>query len=414
MTNTQTSRLPLGVRGKSMLGLMAFRIVESDPNRIMGEMGSSSHCEAPVLHYDIIAENEAWVKCNKAWADRRATTTDIVNDNENLLDVPAKEQWELSNPQPVSTDTPMINLFRDYNALTPGSRAGFKALVSNIIAVSSSFVQPQPVTNPSVVMPTYAFNDGKVKFFTSFDDVFEIPRVIIDLARSHIHVPLTLLMPSSFEKIHTDPSCIKMRKGMILDDPKKHMFFNTKGFLTEAAYEWCWNDTITKISQKKADEASAMAICEANRVAALAACLDGSSSSNRFHPYPAVKPKFKECTLGRMFRPSMQEQISLKLSRHFVSCPLSLVEKVGDQGKFHIIRDLSYVNKEDGFSVNSLLDADKFPTEWGTAAQVTEIAAILAGTSTFNPRGSKENKSTVMQQLCEILNLPMDMMGEFH
>lgn len=71
----------------------------------------------------------------------------------------------------------------------------------------------------------------------------------------------------------------------------------------------------------------------------------------------------------------MQEQISLKLSRHFVSCPLSLVEKVGDQGKFHIIRDLSYVNKEDGFSVNSLLDADKFPTEWGTAAQVTEIVS---------------------------------------
>lgn len=83
------------------------------------------------------------------------------------------------------------------------------------------------------------------------------------------------------------------------------MFFNTKGFLTEAAYEWCWNDTITKISQKKADEASAMAICEANRVAALAACLDGSSSSNRFHPYPAVKPKFKgtiSSTEGKPFQ----------------------------------------------------------------------------------------------------------------
>ncbi|KIK37287.1 hypothetical protein CY34DRAFT_43692, partial [Suillus luteus UH-Slu-Lm8-n1] len=190
---------------------------------------------------------------------------------------------------------------------------------------------------------------------------FEIPRVIIDLAKSHIHVPLTLLTPSAFERIHTDPSCIKMRKGMILDDPKRsvldasgfpaettlqpadfheatenfmqllehvagpaiierfkrhrrfclsrkpfvdnyeailafdietrRMFFNTKGFLTEAAYERRWNDTISKISQKKADEASANAIKETNKVTALVAKLEGSSNSTRYQPYPTSKPK---------------------------------------------------------------------------------------------------------------------------
>lgn len=375
MTNTQTSGLPLGVGGKSTSALTAFRAAETNPNRIAGAIGSSSSRTTRASRNDILAENEARGKRNEARADRRATTTDVVEDDEDLLDVPAEEQQELPNPRPVNTDTPMINLFRGYNALTPGSRAGFEALVTNVIAASSSSTQPQPISDPSVIMPAYAFEDGEVKFFTSFDDAFEIPRVIIDLAKSHIHVPLTLLTPSAFEKIHTDPSCIKMRKGMILDDPKKlvldasgfpaettlqpadfheatenfmqllehiagpaiierfkrhrkfclsrkpfvdnyeailafdietrRMFFNTKGFLTEAAYERRWNDTITRISQKKADEASAAAIREANKVAALAARLDGSSSNSRYHPYPAGKPKFEgsaSSTDGKPFR----------------------------------------------------------------------------------------------------------------
>lgn len=50
------------------------------------------------------------------------------------------------------------------------------------------------------------------------------------------------------------------------------------------------------------------------------------------------------------------------------------VEKAGEPGKFRIVRDLSYEN-EDGFAVNKFLDADDFPTEWGTAAQVAEIVS---------------------------------------
>jgi hypothetical protein len=84
----------------------------------------------------------------------------------------------------------------------------------------------------------------------------------------------------------------------------------------------------------------------------------------------------EERSLGRMSGPFTQEQISLELGGHFVSCPLGLVEKAGEPGKFRIIRDLSYINKEDGYSVNSFLDADDFPTEWGTAAQVAEIVSL--------------------------------------
>lgn len=63
------------------------------------------------------------------------------------------------------------------------------------------------------------------------------------------------------------------------------------------------------------------------------------------------------------------------LGGHFISSPLGLVEKSGEPGKFRIVHDLSFKN-EDGYTINSWLDADNFPTEWGTAAQIAEIVSI--------------------------------------
>jgi hypothetical protein len=82
-----------------------------------------------------------------------------------------------------------------------------------------------------------------------------------------------------------------------------------------------------------------------------------------------------EVALSRMSGPYTISQVEHELGGFFVSCPLGLVEKAGEPGKFRIIRDLSYHNKEDGYSVNEHLDADDFPTEWGTAAQVAEIVS---------------------------------------
>lgn len=38
---------------------------------------------------------------------------------------------------------------------------------------------------------------------------------------------------------------------LAFDIKTRYMFFNMKGFLTEAVYDWRWNDTIAKISKKK-------------------------------------------------------------------------------------------------------------------------------------------------------------------
>lgn len=88
----------------------------------------------------------------------------------------------------------------------------------------------------------------------------------------------------------------------------------------------------------------------------------------------------EEVSIGRMSGPLTASQVEAELGGFFVSCPLGLVEKAGSPGNFRIIRDLSYQNKDDGYSVNDHLDAGDFPTKWGTASQVAEIVSpIRAG-----------------------------------
>lgn len=94
----------------------------------------------------------------------------------------------------------------------------------------------------------------------------------------------------------------------------------------------------------------------------------------------------EEVKLGRMSGPFSKEETHRIFGGHFASSPLGLVEKSGEPGKFRIVRDLSFEN-EDGFAVNKFLDADDFPTEWGTAAQVAEIVSnfhIIARTMVWS------------------------------
>ncbi|OAX30742.1 hypothetical protein K503DRAFT_806797 [Rhizopogon vinicolor AM-OR11-026] len=181
------------------------------------------------------------------------------------------------------------------------------------------------------------FKDSDVKIATSLDSVYEIPCPIINLAKAKMHVPLTLLTHSAMDKIHTDPSCIKIKKGLILDDPKRAVldasgfppetsltadefyeasenfiqllphcagpavenfnavlafdiktrciFFNTKTFLSDDAYAHHWNEIQSKITKKQAQDASESAFREVARLSALATRLEGGPSNNHYQPY---------------------------------------------------------------------------------------------------------------------------------
>jgi hypothetical protein len=206
------------------------------------------------------------------------------------------------------------------------------------------------------------YDDAQIKIASSIDNVYEIPQVVINLANSRLHVPLSLLTAATIERMHTDPSCITMKKGLVLSDLKKsvldtsvfpaestltpvefyeasenfmellriiggptviekftahrqfclarrrftnhydavlafdtemrRLFFTTKTFLSEAAYERRWNDTLTMVSHTKSEESTANANKEVARLSALAARLEsGGGSSSRYQPYPPAKPK---------------------------------------------------------------------------------------------------------------------------
>jgi hypothetical protein len=55
-----------------------------------------------------------------------------------------------------------------------------------------------------------------------------------------IHMPLTLLMAEAMECIHTDPSCVKMKKGIVLNNHKKSImdssFFPPENSLPPAQF----------------------------------------------------------------------------------------------------------------------------------------------------------------------------------
>jgi hypothetical protein len=365
MSSASSSRLPAGIGGKDTSSLnpnggndggndQASRLAHT-----VGNSGRRSRVVVLTSRDVVICENEARQARNEDRADRRHATSDNVSEDEGLLDVPAEQQRDLPDPQPMNTNTLLINLVRDFNALTPASRAVAKAIVGGVATSTAPATQGTAATSSS-----RAYSDADMKIASSIDNVYEIPQVVISLAVSGLHVPLTLLTASTIEKIHTDPSCITMKKGLVLDDLKKsvldtsnfpaestltpvefyeasenflellniiagpaviekfkehrrfclarrrftnhydavlafdietrRLFFNTKTFLSEAAYEHRWNDTLTMVSHAKAEESAANATKEVTRLTALAARFEtnsGSSNSHRYQPYPHSKPK---------------------------------------------------------------------------------------------------------------------------
>ncbi|KAG1740712.1 hypothetical protein EDD22DRAFT_1008073 [Suillus occidentalis] len=127
MTNTQPSRLPMGVSGKSTAALNStYRVAgAADADCIAGVVGSSSSHVVPATCQDILNENEVCIRHNDTCTDHRAITSDVIEDDEPMLDVLPEESSGLPDPHPINMNTPMIDVFRDYTALMPGLKASW-------------------------------------------------------------------------------------------------------------------------------------------------------------------------------------------------------------------------------------------------------------------------------------------------
>ena len=80
----------------------------------------------------------------------------------------------------------------------------------------------------------------------------------------------------------------------------------------------------------------------------------------------------EQVALGHMTGPYTQRQVHEILGSHFRTSPLAVTEKPNSKSGWRLIQNCSYKDRH-GVSVNSMIDADDFPTKWGTAAQVAEV-----------------------------------------
>ncbi|KAG1720470.1 hypothetical protein EDB19DRAFT_1964631 [Suillus lakei] len=72
-----------------------------------------------------------------------------------------------------------------------------------------------------------------------------VPHYIIDTVdyigsltpttKAQVHIPLTLLTLTSLQRIHEDPGCVKMKKGLVSDDPKLFVMDTSASFPPETS-----------------------------------------------------------------------------------------------------------------------------------------------------------------------------------
>jgi hypothetical protein len=228
MTNVASnSGLPAGVGGKDTSALIPGGTSNnrSDVDRLVDGVVRNRHRENVSSREHVERENNARSNRNSDRADRRQATSGFVSDDEDMLDLPDEEPRVRYGPSRLfHENAPLVNAFSAFDALTPHSRDAFHQALNRKVGADKATSQHEAPTisaNNATATPALAYTDDDVKMVSSIDDVYEIPRVIINLALAKMHVPLTLLTAEAMERIHTDPSCVKMKKGIVLDDPKR-------------------------------------------------------------------------------------------------------------------------------------------------------------------------------------------------
>jgi hypothetical protein len=81
------------------------------------------------------------------------------------------------------------------------------------------------------------FTEGNTRIVDGKESAFEIPCVLLNLAKSKVHIPLTLLTLSSLHKIHEDSACVKMKKGLVMNDPKLFVMDPSSSFPLESSLQ---------------------------------------------------------------------------------------------------------------------------------------------------------------------------------
>jgi hypothetical protein len=205
-------------------------------SRVASSLARSNNKRVNLHDRDAVeAENIARAERNLNRANKRMDDNHIedVSDDEPFLD-------ESNPPENAPSAKPSVPSFItdtvDYiGSLTPTTKS--------ILATLSAKGNVLPGGNQAVTSSTGTTSDAPV--FTEANTrivdgevtAFEIPRVLLNLARAKVHIPLTLLTLASLRKIHEDPACVKMKKGLVTNDPKLFVMDTSSGFPPESSLQ---------------------------------------------------------------------------------------------------------------------------------------------------------------------------------
>lgn len=241
-SNNANSGPPAGASGKDTSNLShnaGRELTRSEIELMTGMIGRKTlqnndreNCDA------VIGENAVRACCNewKARARDDLGYLEDVSDDEEMLEVPpiAPSFTRTSRHADLLDEGRILKIASALGRLTPMTKSIMSSLMKKGLEVSAAAVaEPTPQQDDATEAPVFTI--GNTIRASATTSAYEIPRPLIDLARSKVHIPLTLLTTASIRRIHTDPSCVKMKKGLVMDDPKRSIMDTSSGFPVETS-----------------------------------------------------------------------------------------------------------------------------------------------------------------------------------
>ncbi|KAG2337081.1 hypothetical protein BDR05DRAFT_952888 [Suillus weaverae] len=187
-------------------------------------------------------DNSAAVTAENLLRSERNVAKAQLRANLNYIEEPSDDE-EFLDESPPKPSTPfaqtaigcrMMKVAAFLSSLSPTTWK-LMAMASNDVAgeVVMKTVATELLSSETKAEAKVFMSDNTI-IATETDILFEIPCPLLNLAKAKVHVPLTLLMNTSLRRIHEDPSCVKLKKGLVLEDPKLCIMDTSNGFPPEA------------------------------------------------------------------------------------------------------------------------------------------------------------------------------------
>ncbi|KAG1752277.1 hypothetical protein EDD22DRAFT_957640 [Suillus occidentalis] len=248
MNSSATSGPPLGASGKDTSNLQqeTGRVLSRNEIEMMtGTIGRKSVSNIDAVNCDaIIGENAVRTRRNewKAVARVNSGYLEDVSDDEEMLEVPPIEHnyTQMTCQVELTAEEKILKVASVLGGLTLTTKGLMSDLIEKglrllTMAATAPNAEAMALTTQDDASEALVFPIKNTIRASATTSAYEIPRPLINLARSKVHILLTLLTTASIRRIHTDPSCVKMKKRLVMDDPKRSIMDTSFRFPIETS-----------------------------------------------------------------------------------------------------------------------------------------------------------------------------------